>query len=169
MKPSLLLALFCTLFCSSCQSFHWPWQKAAVNPDPYAASTGVPGQYQAYPGAAVPGANQNYAYPNYSTAGEQAQVTPANGAQPNYAAGQQDWSAGGNTAATKKSTALKPSPKTTTSVAKSAVKGGGTYTVKHGDTLSSISRVNGTTVSKLMQINGLKNTTIRDGQTLRVR
>ncbi len=162
MKPSLLFALLCTLTCSSCQSFQWPWNKTPANADPYAAA--ATGQYQQYPGNATyppAGANQNYAYPNYSTAGEQAQVTPANGAPPqNYNPPQEDWSNGG--------AAQSAAPSKKTAAPKGATKGG-SYTVKRGDTLSSISRNNGTTVSKLMQLNGLKSTTIRDGQSLRVR
>jgi LysM repeat protein len=161
MKPSLLFALLCTLTCSSCQNGQWPWNKTPANADPYATgATAAAGQYQPYPGnAAYPqaGANQNYAYPNYAPSGEQAQVTPANAAPPQNYAPQEDWSAGGAQSAAPKTAAPKVSSK------------GGSYLVKRGDTLSSISRNNGTTVSKLMQLNGLKSTTIRDGQSLRVR
>jgi LysM repeat protein len=172
MKPSLLFTLLCTLTCSSCQNFKLPWQKAAVNPDPYAAAGAAGGQYQAYPGSGQAGANPNYAYPNYTPTGEQAQVTPANGAPAqNWNTPQEDWSNGGTTAAaTKKTTSKttgKPAVKSTSTTATASK--GGSYTVKRGDTLSSISRTNGTTVAKLMQANGLKSTTIREGQTLRLR
>ncbi len=163
MKSSFLFALLCTLTCSSCQNFKLPWQKATVNPDPYAVA-GAGGQYQPYPGAGPTGANPNYAYPNYAPSGEQAQVTPANGSpSQNWNAPQEDWSNGGNTAGSTKKTTGKPS--TTAATASK----GGSYVVKRGDTLSGISRSNGTTVSKLMQVNGLKSTAIREGQTLRLR
>ena len=42
-------------------------------------------------------------------------------------------------------------------------------TVKSGDTLSSIAKRNRTTVDKIRRLNGLKNSTIRAGQRLRVR
>lgn len=42
-------------------------------------------------------------------------------------------------------------------------------TIKKGQTLSEIARANGTTVSKLQKLNGLKGTTIRAGKKLRVR
>lgn len=48
-------------------------------------------------------------------------------------------------------------------------KGGKTVTVRKGDTLGAIARRNGTTVSKLQKLNGLKGTLIRAGQKLRVR
>ena len=45
----------------------------------------------------------------------------------------------------------------------------GTYTVKSGDTLSRIAAANGTTVAKLVEINGIKNPNlIRVGQVLRL-
>lgn len=165
MKPSLLFTLLCTLLCSSCQNFQLPWNKTAAVADPYATgATAAAGNYQPYPGVAAGGANQ--AYP-YSTTGETATVTPANGAPAqNWTAPQEDWSNGGaaSAPATKKTTTTASKPTATKSTAK-----GGSYVVKRGDTLSSISRNNGTTVSKLMALNGLKSTTIRDGQTLRVR
>ena len=45
-------------------------------------------------------------------------------------------------------------------------KGGATYTVRKGDTLSGIAARNGTTVAALKQANGLQYSTIRVGQTL---
>ena len=161
MKSPFLLPLFCMLMCNSCQNLKLPWQKAAVNPDPYAAAGG---QYEAYPGAGQTAASPNYAYPNYAPSGEQAQVTPANGdPSQNWNTPQEDWSNGGNTASTTKKNATKPTSKSATTSK------GGSYTVKRGDTLSGISRANGTTVSKLMQVNGLKTTAIKEGQTLRLR
>ena len=45
----------------------------------------------------------------------------------------------------------------------------GTYTVKSGDTLSRIAAAHGTTVAKLVEINGIKNPNlIRVGQVLRL-
>lgn len=43
-----------------------------------------------------------------------------------------------------------------------------TYRVQRGDTLSSIARANGMTVSRLMGVNGLRSSTIRPGQVLQV-
>lgn len=49
-------------------------------------------------------------------------------------------------------------------------KGSATYKVRKGDTLSRIASRNGTTVSKLCRINGIKTTTkLKPGQTLRLR
>ena len=53
---------------------------------------------------------------------------------------------------------------------KSGTGGASTYTVKSGDTLSSIAKRNGTTVKKLCQLNGIgKNAKLRVGQKLRVK
>ncbi len=50
------------------------------------------------------------------------------------------------------------------------LKGGATYTVRSGDTLSKIARNNGTTVKRLCQLNGIKETsTLRVGQKLKLR
>jgi membrane-bound lytic murein transglycosylase D len=48
-------------------------------------------------------------------------------------------------------------------------KGSKTVTVKNGDTLGSIASRNRTTVRRLQQLNGLRGTTIRAGQKIRVR
>lgn len=48
-------------------------------------------------------------------------------------------------------------------------KGGKYYKVRQGDTLGQIARRNGTTVKKLAQLNNIKGTKIRAGQTLRLR
>ena len=59
-------------------------------------------------------------------------------------------------------TADKPAEPTTPAAA-------GTYTVKSGDTLSRIAAAHGTTVAKLVEINGIKNQNlIRVGQVLRL-
>ncbi|MCF0196837.1 MAG: transglycosylase SLT domain-containing protein [Bacteroidaceae bacterium] len=47
--------------------------------------------------------------------------------------------------------------------------GGKTVTVRSGDSLGAIARRNGTTVARLRSLNGLKGTTIRAGQRLRVK
>ena len=53
---------------------------------------------------------------------------------------------------------------------KSGTGGASTYTVKSGDTLSSIAKRNGTTVKKLCQLNGIgENAKLRVGQKLRVK
>ena len=46
---------------------------------------------------------------------------------------------------------------------------GKTVTIKQGQTLSEIAKRNGTTVSKLKKLNGIKGTNIRAGKKLRVR
>lgn len=157
MKLPLLLALAGTLTCTSCQNFQWPWKKAAPAADPYAAAAG---QYNAYPqqNYAQPGA-QNYAAPNYSTGGEQAQVYPANGGAAPAASnpsGTQDWNNPG-TAPSKPSHSSGGAGHT-----------GGSYIVVRGDTLYGISRKQGTSVTKIMQANGLQSTSIQPGQKLRM-
>jgi hypothetical protein len=177
MKPSFFLAIAITLMSSSCQNFHLPFGRNATAAAPaygaanqYGANTG---NYQAYPGTAAPVAGQNYNYPNFTPTGEQANVSPANGNAPalaqNYPA-QQDWSPS--------NTAAQPAPKTTTPkttapkaaarTASAPVGGGGSYMVKSGDTLYGIAKSKGTTVTKLMQLNGLKSTNIGKGMTLRM-
>jgi len=48
--------------------------------------------------------------------------------------------------------------------------GGKTYKIRTGDTLSRIAKRNGTTVSKLCQLNGIsENTILRPGRTIRLR
>ncbi len=166
----LPLYFLAPLLLSSCRTpMQWPWQKPAVNADPYAtnASAGA-GGYQAYPGAATPAANQNYAYPNYSTAGEQAQVTPANAgaaAPQDSSTGQEGWStSGAMKAGGKKKAAATPK-----SAPMKVASGNATYVVQKRDTLYGISQKTGTTVSKLMALNGLKSTNIGAGQRLRLR
>ncbi|BDP42275.1 peptidase M23 [Deinococcus aetherius] len=44
----------------------------------------------------------------------------------------------------------------------------GAYTVKPGDTLYSIARAHGTTVAEITRLNGLKNTSLEVGQTLKL-
>ena len=50
-----------------------------------------------------------------------------------------------------------------------ATTGSKTVTVKNGDTLGAIASRNRTTIKRLQQLNGLKGTTIRAGQKLRVK
>ena len=47
-------------------------------------------------------------------------------------------------------------------------RGGKSVTVRKGDTLGAIARRNGTTVAKLKRLNGMRGTTVRAGQRLRV-
>lgn len=65
-----------------------------------------------------------------------------------------------------------PSPvrKVSTSKKKtsSGGKGGGSYTIKKGDTLGAIARKHGTTVAKLKAANGMTSDFIREGRTLRI-
>ena len=64
--------------------------------------------------------------------------------------------------------AAKSAPAASTS--KSSKGGSATYTVRSGDTLNKIARANGTTVEKLCQLNGLKQTsTLRVGQKLKLK
>lgn len=72
----------------------------------------------------------------------------------------------------KKSTSSKSKSKSkvASSKSKSSSKSskGGSYTIKSGDSLSTIAARNGTTVSKLKAANGLKNDMIRAGKTLKI-
>lgn len=47
--------------------------------------------------------------------------------------------------------------------------GGATHKIQKGETLSTIAKRNGTTVKKLQQLNGIKGTSIRAGQSIRVK
>ncbi len=49
-----------------------------------------------------------------------------------------------------------------------AKSGGGSYTIKKGDTLSAIARKNNTTVAKLKAANGMTSDMIRDGKSLKI-
>ena len=64
--------------------------------------------------------------------------------------------------------ATEPAP-AATSKSKSSSKAGKTVTVRNGDTLGAIARRNGISVSKLQRLNGLRGTTIRAGQKLKVK
>lgn len=56
----------------------------------------------------------------------------------------------------------------TAGTAKKKTSGGRNHSVKRGDTLSSIARKYGTSVSKLKTANGLKSDVIRDGRALKI-
>ncbi|MBE7493426.1 MAG: LysM peptidoglycan-binding domain-containing protein [Verrucomicrobiaceae bacterium] len=58
--------------------------------------------------------------------------------------------------------------KSTSSKSKSKSSKGGSYTIKPGDSLSTIAARNGTTVAKLKAANGLKSDLIRAGKTLKI-
>ena len=51
----------------------------------------------------------------------------------------------------------------------SSSSGGATHKIQKGESLSTIAKRNGTTVKKLQQLNGIKGTNIRAGQTIRVK
>jgi hypothetical protein len=58
--------------------------------------------------------------------------------------------------------------KTASSSKSGSSKGGGTYTIKKGDTLGAIARKHGTTVAKLKAANGMSSDFIREGKTLKI-
>lgn len=60
------------------------------------------------------------------------------------------------------------SKKKSTAKTASTGKGGGTYTIKKGDTLGAIARKHGTTVAKLKAANGMSSDFIREGKTLKI-
>lgn len=53
-------------------------------------------------------------------------------------------------------------------VASSSRSGGGSYTIKKGDTLGAIARKNNTTVAKLKAANGMNSDFIREGKALKI-
>ena len=71
------------------------------------------------------------------------------------------------TAAEAGTTPAKASTKAKATTTKSRSSKSVSYSVKSGDTLSSIARKHGTTVAKLQKLNGLKGTNIRAGQVLK--
>ncbi len=69
----------------------------------------------------------------------------------------------------RKEVAINAEPAAASSSSKKKSSGGKTVTVRNGDSLGAIARRNGTTVAKLQRLNGLRGTTIRAGQKLKVK
>ncbi|GEP42709.1 LysM peptidoglycan-binding domain-containing protein [Brevifollis gellanilyticus] len=69
---------------------------------------------------------------------------------------------------TSSSTKKKSTASSSKSKSKGSSSGGGSYTIKKGDTLGAIAARNGTTVSKLKAANGMSSDMIREGKSLKI-
>lgn len=135
--------------------------KSSDYSDPYATSYGADGGYNPYPDAS--GSSSSSPYEGASDPGYAAS-TPSYDAPPSYDSGYSYQAPTSTPKPTYTAPKPKPKPKPKATVSSSSR----SHTVAKGDTLYSLSRRYGTSVSKIQSANGLSGNLIRIGQRLKI-
>jgi len=172
--PPIMTALRFIAFSATCLALvSCENTKKSSSSDPYASNYGNDGHYNPYPGqSGYASSTPKYQTPPAPTSLPAQPEAPAN--PYSFGGSQKVTPSSSNLTTQHKTTASSTSTKKKPMSSKSAAKTSGKkstkpkYTVTKGDTLSSIARKRGSSVSKIKAANGLHSDLIRPGQSLKI-